>query len=86
MNHPTDLRSIRQDQGLIQSLEPKAFDRLPLILETPARAPLPSDLDGFLHVSPLNLLAFGPFVRDLFRSHQLLHPLGCRFDQIVWVG
>ena len=86
MNHPTNLRSIRQDQGLIQSLEPKAFDRLPLILETSARAPLPTDLDGFLHVSPLSLLAFGPFVRNLFRSHQLLHPFGRRFDQIVWVG
>ena len=86
MNHPTDLRSIRQDQSLIQSLEPKAFDRLSLILETSARAPFPSDLDGFLHVSPLKLLALDPFVRDLLRSHQLPNALSRRFDQIVWIG
>ena len=86
MNHPTDLRSIWQDQGLVQSLESKAFNRLPLILETSTRAPLPTNLDGFLHVFPLNLLAFDPFVRDLFRSHQLSNPLGRRFDHIVWVG
>ena len=86
MNHPTDLRSIWQDQGLVQSLESKAFNRLPLILEASTRAPLPFDLDGLLHVSPLNLLALGPLVRDLFGSHQLPHPLGRRFEQIVWVG
>jgi hypothetical protein len=49
MNHPSNLGSIRQSKGLIESLEPKASDRLSLVVRSSDHAPDPFDFNRMLN-------------------------------------
>ena len=62
VNHSSNLGSIRQGEGLIQSLEPKASDGLLLILGSSDHTFFPLDCNRLLHIeflsSPLPSHAF----------------------------
>jgi hypothetical protein len=58
MNHSPNLGSIRQGEGLIESLEPKTLDGLSLILGPSDYTPLPSDRDPFVLIAPFTFRCF----------------------------
>ena len=54
MNHCSNLGSIRQGEGLIESLESKASDGLLLVLGSPDPTSFPLDCKGLLHIEFLS--------------------------------
>jgi hypothetical protein len=58
MNHSPNLGSIRQDQGLIQSLKSKALDRLSLVFGSPDAAPFPAHRNRLPQINPFSFLWF----------------------------
>ena len=58
MNHSPNLRSIRQDKDLIQSLESKALDGLPLIFGPSDPTPFPPECNRLFLGVPFSFLWF----------------------------
>jgi hypothetical protein len=84
MNHPSNLGSIRQSKGLIESLESKPLNGLLLVLRSSYDTPSPFDLDRLLHMEPLSLRCFlTPFFRDLLRTLQVVDGMKGGLDEVV---
>ena len=58
INHSSNFGSIRQDEGLIQSLEPKALDSLSLVFGPSDPAPFPPDCNRLLLFDLFSFLRF----------------------------
>ena len=58
MNHPSDLGPIRQDEGLIESLESKALNRHSLVFGSSDHTPFPPDRNRLLLVDRFSSLCF----------------------------
>ena len=66
MDHPSDLGSIRQSKGLIESLEPKASDRLSLVFRSSDHAPDPFDFNRMLDLFHHGTFWFSSAFSSLF--------------------
>ncbi len=58
MNHPSDLGPIRQEEGLIESLESKALNRHSLVFGSSDHTPLPPDRNRLFFVDRFSSLCF----------------------------
>jgi hypothetical protein len=58
MNHPPYLGSIRQDEGLMESLESKALNGHSLVFRSSDHTPFPPDRNCLLLAEPFSSLCF----------------------------
>lgn len=58
MNHPSDFGPIRQDDGLIESLESKALNRHSLVFRSSDHTPFPTDRNRLLAVDRFSSRCF----------------------------
>ena len=65
INHPTNLGSVRQGKGLMESFEPEAPNGLLLNVGSSDHTPDPFDGNHFLHIGPLSFpLPFHAFYQQ----------------------